>query len=451
MKSKFISANLNILNRWMWVGLLALAVLSAFTDAFAADTLILPDNPGINYYGRFDFSNPKAPRFNWSGSTIEFLVSGSASVGMELTDGAGYYDIEIDGKAQSTPVFAGSWTSKKYVLAAAISPDSHVIRIVRRNEPYWAIATFSGIYLSSGAIITPKAKPVRKMEFCGDSWTAGYFIEACADQQMNTNVNKSWARLTSKAFKAQDIILAESGIGLVKGLGGKTSFPAKYMGTFDTMGGAQTPVWKFSSWIPDIVTIFLGINDKSSSIADSNYITAIHSFVNTIRSNYPATPILFISLTGCMDQATRAAVTAETTSIGHKGIHFLECKQQVSGCSYHPDIADDQEIADSVIAMIRKITGWDTASVTTTDKEIKRGVYKTAKINAAVIDSRTVLISSQQATAAYPVQVINANGRIFKQLKFDLSGTCRWNTAQTPKGIYFVGSAETGWTGVFIK
>jgi len=438
-------------NGWLRAGLFAGVIVYATTpDAFAADTLISPDDPSINYYGRFDTSNPKAPRFNWSGTTIELQVSGTTTIGMELTDGAGYYDIEIDGVAQSAPVYADSWSSTKYTLVNTLSTETHVVRIIRRNEPIWAIATFSGFYLSSGAKTIPLAKPVRKMEFCGDSWTAGYFVEACADQQANTNTNKSWARRTSKAFKAQDIILAESGIGLVKSLGGKTCLPGKYPGTFDTIGGAATPMWDFSSWVPDIVSIFLGINDKSSGATDSEYIAGIHSFVTTIRGNYPDVPILFISQIWMMDEATKTAVAAETTSLGHKGVYFLECNLMATGCSAHPTVAEDQQIADSVVAKIKQITGWDT-EVPVANKGIRHSAYQAAQIKAVPVDSRTIQISANQTAAGYQVQVVNASGRIVKQLQLDLSGKCRWNTAQLSEGIYLVGGLKTGWARVCIK
>lgn len=64
---------------------LIVACLVFSINAHAADTLITPDNPAINYYGRFDFSNPVAPRFNWSGSTIEFTLSGSPTVQVNMS------------------------------------------------------------------------------------------------------------------------------------------------------------------------------------------------------------------------------------------------------------------------------------------------------------------------------------------------------------------------------
>ncbi|MBW8888039.1 MAG: hypothetical protein JF616_09820 [Fibrobacteres bacterium] len=358
--------------------------------ARAADILLAPDNPAINYYGRFDFSNPKAPRFDWSGSAIEFTVAATASVGMEMADGAGYYDVEIDGTIQATPINANSASSKKYALAAGLSADKHLIRVIRRNEPYPNIATFGGVYLADGGSLAATPKPTRKMEFVGDSWTAGYFNEACTEQQANTNTNKAWARLTSKAFHAQDIIVAESGIGLAKSLSGKTVMPKKYPDTFDTIGTVPTPAWDFA-WKPDIVSVFLGINDKNAGATDQQFATAMHDFVTTIRGHYPDAAILFISATGGMDAAAKSAVAAETTSLGHKRVYWQECKTVGSGCQYHPTLAQHQEIANTMIARIMGITGWDTtlASVPIRGKRaVKKKTGRTGRIPAARVDGR---------------------------------------------------------------
>ncbi|MBN1758900.1 MAG: hypothetical protein JW863_11310 [Chitinispirillaceae bacterium] len=423
--------------------------LLASSVSLLADTLITADNPAINYYGRFDFTDPKAPRFNWSGSTIEFRVNGATAVGMELVDGAGYYDIEVDGKVQSAPVYADSWNSVKYPLVSSLLPDPHVIRIIRRNEPYWAIATFGGIYLSEGGTVQPLEQPVRKMEFCGDSWTAGYFIEDCGDQQAHTNANKSWARLTSKAFKAQDVILAESGIGLMKSLGGKTCLPEKYACTFDTMGDAATPLWDFSTWIPDIVTIFLGINDKSSGASDNEYRTAVHSFVTAIRGNYLNTPILFIAYKDCMDQATESAVSEETTSLGHKDVYFYRCETQVNGCSWHPDTADAREIADSVVTGIQQITGWDTTTVSAEQKVKCNRVYR--RLEAVCIADRTFLFSAHSGMADQNMVVTKPDGKIVQRLQYNGNGPCRWDASRLPEGVYIVGALKTGWVRVLVK
>ncbi len=426
---------------------LAAAWMAFPAAAGAADILIAPDDPGINYYGRFDFSNPKAPRFDWSGTTIEFAVSGTATVGMEMADGSGYYDVEIDGKAQAAALNANSAGSKKYALADGLSAGAHQVRVIRRNEPYPAIAAFGGVYLADGGKLVPTPKPARKMEFVGDSWTAGYFNEACVEQQANTNTNKAWARLTSKAFHAQDIIVAESGIGLAKSLGGKTVMPRKYLDTFDTIGTVATPAWDFS-WKPDIVSVFLGINDKNAGATDQQFTTAMHAFVTTIRGHYPDAAILFISATGGMDAAAKSAVAAETTSLGHKRVYWQECKTVGSGCQYHPTLAQDQEIANTMIARIMGITGWDTTLASVPIRGNRAGSRRTGRIQAARMDERTVSIIAPGIGASSPVMLLSADGRMAAKLTLDASGEGRWNTGSMGQGALWIGNPGLGWTPV---
>ena len=60
----------------------SLLITTFFTSY--ADVLIAPDDPGINYYGRFDFSDARKPRYNWSGAVIEANVPGPL-IGMRST------------------------------------------------------------------------------------------------------------------------------------------------------------------------------------------------------------------------------------------------------------------------------------------------------------------------------------------------------------------------------
>jgi len=216
------------------------------------------------------------------------------------------------------------------------------------------------------------------------------------------------------------------------------------------VGGAATPLWKFSSWIPDIVSIFLGINDKNAGATDNEYTTAVHSFVTTIRGNYPNAPILFISLTGNMDAATRNAVAAETTSLGHKGVYFLECTVTVTGCQYHPTLAEDKKISDAVVAKIRQITGWDTTVAATARAGSRPTAGRTARIKTVRIDGSTIMVSADQA-ARQGIMVMRADGRIVERWRLDRSGTCRWNTAQAQEGLYLIGGQGIGWARVCIR
>ena len=63
-----------------------------------------------------------------------------------------------------------------------MEPGTHEIRVFKATEPQWVArvpapnwVTFHGIVLNSGEVLPPaRARPTRRLEFVGDSITAGY-------------------------------------------------------------------------------------------------------------------------------------------------------------------------------------------------------------------------------------------------------------------------------------
>ena len=79
----------------LWQILLVVILSAGAGNSLCADTLFSPSDSRINYYGRFDMSNPSRPLFNWSGSIIETSFYGPL-IGIRLVCGNADYDIEID-------------------------------------------------------------------------------------------------------------------------------------------------------------------------------------------------------------------------------------------------------------------------------------------------------------------------------------------------------------------
>jgi hypothetical protein len=114
-------------------------------------------------------------------------------------------------------------------------------------------------------------------------------------------------------------------------------------------------------------------------------------------------------------------------------------------------VAEDQEISSAVISKIKLITGWDTTLDPGTSVVSRAAAHKAGRINVAILDKSTILISVHQMATVEPVLIIDAYGRIVEQLQIDLSGQCRWNTAQSSGGMYLIGSLKTGWTRVCLQ
>ena len=133
----------------------------------------------------------------------------------------------------------------------------------------------------------------------------------------------------------------------------------------------------------------------------------------------------------------------------YKDIYFYKCEQQVNGCSWHPDTADAREIADSVVARIKRITGWDTATVFVGQKEKSKPAQR--RVNAVRMADRIFLLSAYPGMVDFTMLVTRPDGKIVQRLQSDMSGHCRWNTSQLPEGVYIVGAEKTGWVQVLVK
>ena len=105
-----------------------LIVIFGFCSNSIADTLIPADNPQINYYGRFDMSDPSKPVFNWSGTVIEANFPGP-TIGMKMSHNNAWYDIEIDGQID-TVINCGS--NQKHIFSTGLSTSMHTLRIILR-------------------------------------------------------------------------------------------------------------------------------------------------------------------------------------------------------------------------------------------------------------------------------------------------------------------------------
>src|SRR5258708_6561473 len=111
--------------------------------AQAQNYTIPPNATLIQYSGRFDFSNPQAPRFDWPGCSITVAFRGTY-VGFLLEDGKNNYDVYLDNKPVTVWVTQPSQT--EYTLEG-LSPGQHVLKVIKRTEALWGVTTFKGVVL----------------------------------------------------------------------------------------------------------------------------------------------------------------------------------------------------------------------------------------------------------------------------------------------------------------
>ncbi|MFN2104908.1 MAG: endoglucanase, partial [Candidatus Promineifilaceae bacterium] len=185
-------------------------------------TFFAPENERFRYIGRFDFDNPEGPAFDWSASAVEFSFVGTA-VAIHLADGRNSYNVVIDGRSQ---VLKTIKDREVYVLAEELEPGEHTFRISKRTEAYVGAAVFKGADIT-GTLLETQPEAVRRIEFIGDSITAGYGNEGgspdCWFTPDTENAGMSYAAVTADSLDADYSLIALSGLGVVRNLRADTA------------------------------------------------------------------------------------------------------------------------------------------------------------------------------------------------------------------------------------
>ncbi len=330
-------------------------------------TLVPANSPYIQYFGRWDMTDPLHPRFSWPGVYIQVEFSGT-SIGVNLNDHTNYYNVSVDG--QFRQVFHGTKAGDAdYTLVSGLENARHALRFSRRNITFDEIYTFGGFVLDSGAtLLPPSPKPERKIEFIGDSFTAAESDEATAPQLPweerfpVTNIDKGFAVLIAQHFNAQYTTTCRSGSGMVCDWQGNRnqSIPIR----FDrTLMDTNQPKWDYSRWVPDVVVICLGLNDYSGLKDSTGNVSAAnselfrktyHEFVATVRSVYPKVKIVAVAVFPPWIRENVQQVVDEERNAGRSDIVYATFDEFPGGyvANGHPTVETHRKMADQLIAQL---------------------------------------------------------------------------------------------------
>jgi beta-glucanase (GH16 family)/lysophospholipase L1-like esterase len=328
--------------------------------------LIPADDTHIQYSGRMDFSNPKAPRFDWPGVSVTVRFKGKA-VGFRLEDGANNYNLTVDGKQTTVWVTKAGETD---CVLAGLSKGEHTAVLSKRTEGYFGTATFKGILIVKGwSLLEPPPKPTRRIEFLGASWLCGYGNEGpglkCPELRPLENNDLAFGTVAAKILKAEWHITAYSGRGIVRNYGDAKSESEDPYGAYfgRTLVNEAGLRWDFQSWVPDVVVINLGVNDYSTQpqpdpkVFKDRYV----ELLTRVRAAYPNAWIVAYDATGWPDYIphVREAVEEFKKKGDSKTLSFDFAPVPIEdlACDYHPNVKADKKLGEDLAARIAGL--WD--------------------------------------------------------------------------------------------
>ncbi|ADY29739.1 SGNH/GDSL hydrolase family protein [Cellulophaga lytica] len=356
-----------------YVLILSIVVLTSCKST--TKTIITNTNKDITYWGRVNSNTTDSTDLHWSGTSIKLNFEGT-SIQALLQDekGENYYNVLVDN--DSAKLLRLDTTKRYYTLASNLKKGKHTVELFKRTEWDKGKTSFFGFKLNKQGKILPKDAPkARKIEFYGNSITAGYAVEDFTgkDRPDSTYTNNylSYAALTARHFNAEYRAICKSGIGVTV-----SWFPIIMPELYNRLDpNNQNSVWDFSLYQPDVVVVNLFQNDswivnmpKNEEFKhrfgykkpeDDFFITAYQNFITSLRKEYPKAKI--ICALGAMDATKENSkwmnfISKAAAKIADKNVytHFMPYKNTPG----HPSINEQKEMAKSLIAFIDKNINW---------------------------------------------------------------------------------------------
>jgi lysophospholipase L1-like esterase len=341
-----------------------------------AGNFIPCDNEVFSFSGRCDFTNKNEVAFDWPGIIITFGFSGTSC--MAVISGPCMFDLFIDNLFVNTIRAA----DKKDILLLAdkLTTKKHIVKLVKRNETLNKPVVFYGVIVDRDTtLFNVVQKNTRRIEFIGDSYTAGYANEYpyrdCDDKDSDsivfstTNTGKAFGSLIADAFNAERYINAISGKGIVRNYGWSDigrEFLRCYGRTLLTSisnPAVNDILWNYP-WHPDVIVIGLGINDFQADppYADSlQFESTYTTFISLLKEKHPGVKIICCATKIWPANTLIPRVHAIVECFREKGdnnVLYFEYETENTALYGHPSIADHQKIARELGALIGTVTGW---------------------------------------------------------------------------------------------
>lgn len=284
---------------------------STLVHANDASNIIEANHPEIQYSGRVDHSDTKAPILSWPGTIVKANFTGNAlSIILEDDRGDNFFNVIIDGNREYPFVIDCEPGEHTYQVSYALDAGNHSVVLHKRTEGSEGETKFKGFILAENArLMMASKRSQRRIEIYGDSITSGMGNEAAdnAPDHLISEKNQylSYGGFVARNLNAEAHVISKSGIGVM--VSWFDFIMPQYYDQLSAVGNNDSK-WDFSKWTPDVVIINLFQNDcwlvdREKRLipipSEGKRIQAYLKFLTTIRMLYPEA--YFVCALGSMD------------------------------------------------------------------------------------------------------------------------------------------------------
>ena len=340
---------------------------------------------GPKVVGRFAVED-KATHFTLPGTSISFHFRGTGlsvdlgdtSEGASTTGGPFHnqYQVIVDGTP--TSVVAAQEGEHTYSLAQGLALAEHQVTLYKRTETMVGEGALYGYSVANGTLLAPAERSDRRIEFIGDSITAGYGDlgkdRSCSFTPDTEDHYLAYPAVSARTLGAEEISVAYAGRGVIRNLDGSTvdTLPELYgRALLDDPKSS----WDFKQWLPQVVVIDLGTNDFETGVPDeAAFIHGYEGLISTVRGHYPKA-FIFVALGPLLsddypygEQHLTLArqflktIVADEAGQGDSRIAMIEfpslAETDPMGCDWHPNVDTQKQMAAQLSSAIRDAVGW---------------------------------------------------------------------------------------------
>lgn len=317
--------------------------------------------------GRYSVKEEKSLEFNWPGFQLKAKFQ-SPWVGIVLeSEAPTYFDITLDGV-----LIKEQLVQERDTLILETTQGSHELKVQQRNESTWYSSQIHGVLLDSTGTLEAVNKPLRKIEFIGDSYVVGYGNMSpsktnsssqdasgreCSSEELLrfTNSRLAYPSLLAQELNASYQVNAYSGLGMARHYNG-SQVQLPYQDYYQRTLLNQTGIYDFTQWHPDIIIIALGTNDFSTPLSENDtgrfnkreelhkaYQNNYSEFLSQLRQAHPGVQFLLLANpfppeNEMVQQVEK--VLDQQMKLGFEDVHVFEMPASDNfGCHWHPDLA----------------------------------------------------------------------------------------------------------------
>src|SRR5258708_1747912 len=279
---------------------------------------IAATDPAIYYFGRV--KREENTLWTWPGSGLRVVYTNSTSVTVriyandfwdESTKGMPkivWYRIDR-GEWQRFIVGGGSLNNVELNVPRDTKP--HQLDLMKASEGQ---LTFQALLLDQFGAVQSPTVPDRKIEFIGDSVTAGYKIygQASFEVAEDHDARSSFAWITGERLGAQIRMIAVTGRGMVHNFGMPPGAGRLLPAYYPTLIRESDAPNNWSSWQPEAVVINAGTNDMTGpgETPPASFQGAYLNLLTVVRQDNPGALIIAMQPFGLRD-GTQAVYPAE--------------------------------------------------------------------------------------------------------------------------------------------